>query len=389
MKIAQCLEYPIQQHGGTEVLVRELIAGLAPRHEIVLVSDDDSHTIRNSPIGTHIQEHLRWQPERATLQTSKKLAEDLAQRNLNLAHFHFGGTFGWGSRSPNFSPPIHLRRQGTPCLATNHGVFGVLEGYIGAQRSLATKLALLPLAWFSRMQLILSLQAEVAVSMADYRALCRRYWPARGRFRQVYHSRIHENEPVIVLPRKKIILCAGTIGPRKGQPYLAHAFARIVREFPDWNLVFIGRSGDECTATELNAIMQRAELHSRITWIQNCSDAELRHWFQSVEIFAMPSLHEGLGLTLQEALYHGCACIASRIGGIPDLIQHGDNGILVERANVEELADGLGRLMRDGERRHQLQARARESVLGKNMTAERMVARYSQLYAEVLSSHGK
>jgi glycosyltransferase involved in cell wall biosynthesis len=99
----------------------------------------------------------------------------------------------------------------------------------------------------------------------------------------------------------------------------------------------------------------------------------------------MPSMHEGLGLSLQEALYYGCACLATRIGGIPDLIQEGDNGILVERANVDEMSAALKRLMSDDALRSRFRTRARASVLEKGMTAERMVARHEELYRALLT----
>jgi glycosyltransferase involved in cell wall biosynthesis len=222
--------------------------------------------------------------------------------------------------------------------------------------------------------------AEVAVSQNDFVALRRRYWPVRAKFRQIYHSRIREGEALQGRPRTKTILCAGTVGARKGQPYLCEAFAQLASEFSDWNLLLIGRPGDDQTVDEVQRAMNRPEVHGRITWIRDCSDMQLREWFQSVEIFAMPSLHEGLGLTLQEALYYGCACIASRIGGIPDLIRHEANGILVTRADAVELARGLRRLMTDGALRQRLHERGRQSVLAKNMTSERMIAQYEQLY---------
>lgn len=389
MKIALCLEYPVRQAGGTEVLVRELIDGLAPRHQIVLVSNDDS-SIRNDPaLAGKIEAHLAWNPSAVSATNARKLAEEIARSGVDLTHFHFGGNYSWGSRCPNVCPALHVKRLGLPCLITNHGVFGVLDGYIGPQRSLAVKLALLPFAWASRMQLIAAVDAEVAVSMNDYRSLRRRYWPLRAKFRQIYHSRIRERERPQPQRRTRTILCAGTIGLRKGQPYLAEAFARLADDFPDWNLLFVGRPGDAETVQAIRRAMESRQSRGRITWISDCPDDELRHWFQSVEIFAMPSMHEGLGLTLQEALYYGCACIASRIGGIPDLIRQHDNGILVERANVAALAAGLEQLMRDDSLRARLRARGPASVLEKQMTAERMVANYRILYHQLCEFHGK
>jgi glycosyltransferase involved in cell wall biosynthesis len=257
-----------------------------------------------------------------------------------------------------------------------------LDGYIGPQRSLFTKLALWPAATASRLQLISHLQAEVAVSKHDFHALRRRYWPLRNRFRQIYHSRIHEGEQMEARERRKTVLCVGTLGRRKGQPYLAQAFARVASEFTEWNLLFIGRADPE-SAAQLEGLLDLPELRGRAAWIPGCSDEELKRWLSSVEIFVMPSLHEGLGLTLQEALYYRCACMGTRVGGVPDLIQDGDNGMLVPVASVEAIAEGLRVLMSDERMRVRFRSRSRESVLEKGMTMERMVASYGKLYDEV------
>ena len=68
------------------------------------------------------------------------------------------------------------------------------------------------------------------------------------------------------------------------------------------------------------------------------------------EIFVLPSLFEGLGLALQEALFHGCACISTRSGGPEDLIHDGRNGLLVRNENPAALAGALARLMSDDAR---------------------------------------
>ena len=425
MKLALCLEYPIEQPGGTEVLVRELIHGLAARHQIVLVSGDSAESLRASSVADKIVAHLPWDMLAVTREKSRALAAALHAQQVDLAHFHFGGNYSWGNRLFNVCPVVHLDRLGTPCLATNHGVFGLWEGYIGPQRPWFVKAGLLPFAWASKLQMLAHLRAEIAVSQADWRTLRRRYWPARGKFLQIYHSRIQEQEavpnnivgqaspPVLVsqapspaglqagalarletgegagptstdTARKKIILCAGTLGPRKGQPYLARAFAQIAAEFPEWKLIFIGRPGDAQTVAELEELLRGPVLREQAEWRRACSDAELRAWLASAEIFAMPSMHEGLGLSLQEALYAGCACLATRIGGIPDLLQDGENGMLVERANVNEMSHALKQLMSDDALRRRFRARARASVLEKGMTAPRMVARHEELYRALL-----
>ncbi|HEY0549943.1 MAG TPA: glycosyltransferase family 4 protein [Verrucomicrobiae bacterium] len=384
MKIALCLEYPIGQFGGTEVLVQELIRGLAPRHELVLVSDDTTADIERAPWKKFLAAHLHWNPATMTRAQSQKLADDLAEARLDLAHFHFGGNYGWGNRAFDLCPIVPLARRGVPCLSTNHGAFSIAEGYCGAQRSAAFKAALFLPAWLSKQYVLSHLRCEIAVSMNDFHALRRWYPPMRGKFRQIYHSRLHEPAPFPETARTKHIICIGTIGPRKGQTYLTEAFCQIATRCPEWKLVLIGREGDPAMMERIHSLRREHQLEERILLLGKQSDAEVNRWLRTAAIFAMPSVAEGLGLSLQEALFHGCACVTARAGGTQDLIQNGDNGLSVAPANASALAGALEQLMGDQALRQRFAARGPASILEKGMTAEIMVKKYEDLYAEIL-----
>jgi glycosyltransferase involved in cell wall biosynthesis len=317
--------------------------------------------------------------------SARELAKKIAQAKPDLAHFHFGGNYGWGNRSFWNCPIVHLRKSGVPCLSTNHGAFSILEGYCWEKRPLAIKLALLPPAWLSKQVVLAQLRCEVAVSQHDYRALRRWYPPLRGKFRWIYHSRLQGTPPPPNPERQKIILCAGTIGPRKGQPLLTGAFARIASNFPDWRLVFIGRCGDDRLLRQIHQTIARGKLEGQIQLLGARSDDELRDWLQRAAIFAMPSTYEGLGLSLQEAQFYGCACVGTRCGGVEDLIRDGDNGLLVDVNQPVQLAGALEKLMSDEKLREKFSRRAPESVLEKNMTADKMVEAYEKLYAKILN----
>ncbi len=135
----------------------------------------------------------------------------------------------------------------------------------------------------------------------------------------------------------------------------------------------------------IHELIAEHKLEKQIQLLGPRSDEELHEWLKESAIFAMPSLYEGLGLSLQEALLHGCACIGTRCGGVTDLIQDGDNGLLVPAGEVAALADALKQLMRDNALRERFSARASQSVLNKGMTADKMVQAYEQLYSEILS----
>ena len=91
-----------------------------------------------------------------------------------------------------------------------------------------------------------------------------------------------------------------------------------------------------------------------------------------------------MGLALQEALWHGCACVASRTGAIPELIEHGANGLLVRAGNVSELSTALEQLMSNETLRRELALRAPKAILEKGINAEQMLREYRQLYDSIL-----
>jgi glycosyltransferase involved in cell wall biosynthesis len=385
MKIAHCLEFPIDQHGGTEVLVAELIKGFAKQHQVVLVSPDEAGAPARSKIAPFIGGHISFLPVWKSVSHARELAKKIAQAKPDIVHFHFGGNYGWGNRVFWKCPIVHLRKLGVPCLSTNHGAFSILEGYVWEKRGLATKLALLPPAWLNKQIVLAHLRCEVAVSQHDYHALRRWYPPMRGKFRWIYHSRLHGMPPPPNPERQKIILCAGTIGSRKGQPLLTEAFACIAKKFPGWRLIFIGRCGDDALLEHIHQAIAREKLEDQIQLLGARSDDELRDWMQRAAIFAMPSTYEGLGLSLQEAQFYGCACVGTRCGGVEDLIQDGDNGLLVDVNNPMQLAEALEKLISDPDLRERFSRRAPQSVLEKNMIADKMVEAYEQLYAEILN----
>jgi glycosyltransferase involved in cell wall biosynthesis len=382
MKIALCLEYPIDQRGGTEVLVSELVKGLGARHEILLVSPDNAASLAKSSVAPFLKEHISFSPVWNSISRARGLAEKIAAAKLDIVHFHFGGNYGWGNRAFWNCPIFYFQKSGAPVVSTNHGAFSITEGYCGEHRNFL-KLALFLPAWTSKQIVLAHLRCEVAVSQNDFRNLCRWYPLFAEKFRWIYHSRLHGTPTPENPARAKTILCAGTIGPRKGQPLLAEAFARVAKKFPDWKLIFIGRYDDNDSLKKIHEIISREKLENQIQLLGARSDDELRGWLRQSAIFAMPSVYEGLGLALQEAQFYGCACVATRCGGTADLIQDGDNGFLTPVGEMAPLADALEKLMGDEKLRGRFSRRAPQSVLEKEMTADKMVEKYEKLYAEI------
>lgn len=383
--IALCMEYSLVQQGGTEVLVRALAEDLGQSLDVVLVTNDTPESLAASGLKARLVRHIRWNPADQTRARSRRLAAEFQSLGVQLAHFHFGGTFTWQNRWPGACPIHHVRRQGIRCVSTVHLVHPPLGGYIGDHRSLGAKLALFPLAWGAKGHTLLRTEIEFAVSRHDLAILQGCCGPLAARQRLMYHSAIRTDElPEGPEVREPVILCVGSIGPRKGQVILVNAFNRIATEFPEWRLVMVGRWEEGDYYRSVRAAIDSSPHPQRIQLAGRLPDAETRAWMRRAAIFAMPSLEEGLGLSLQEALLSGCPAVGSRAGGIPELIDDGSNGRLVPSGDPQALADGLAELIRQPESRLRLARQARESVLRKGMTREAMIANYLEAYNEVL-----
>lgn len=98
------------------------------------------------------------------------------------------------------------------------------------------------------------------------------------------------------------------------------------------------------------------------------------------DVFALPSQAEGISNTLLEAMACGCAPVVTEVGGNPELVRDGDNGLLVPAFDSEALARGLGRLVTDAALRHRL-AQASLRRVREEFSLQGMVAAYGALYA--------
>jgi glycosyltransferase involved in cell wall biosynthesis len=377
-RIALCIECPLEQHGGVEILVRALIPGLAASESVYLVSDDDSSGLMAGRFGANLAGHFRWNPADSSDQQIQRLIAWGRENRIDLFHFHHGGTYGWNSRSWSHCPITEVSRAGFRCVSTNHGAFGFWL-FVGAQRSLIYRLLAMTICWPAKLRQVASVEWEATVSKHDYQAVRRWFFPVKSRFRQIYHSILDESV-LPDLPKKKIILCLGTVGQRKGQPYLADAFGLVAAKHPDWRLIIAGRHANDGTPEALRAALAKHRIEDRVEILTDVSDELARALLAEAAVFGMPSLAEGLGLSLQEALYGRAACVGSRIGGIPDLILHEKTGLLVPAADPEALSKALDRVMSDEELRMKFGRAGRDHVIANGMTEEGMIQRHRELY---------
>ena len=142
----------------------------------------------------------------------------------------------------------------------------------------------------------------------------------------------------------RLILCVGNLTPEKGQHILVEALARLGSKGSEApHLVFIGSDqwgkGDYGLQIERRA--QELGLSDRVRLLGSRPQNELAMWYNAADLLVLPTFREGCPNVVREALACGLPVVASRVGGVPELISSDDVGLLVDVGDVESLAGGI------------------------------------------------
>lgn len=225
---------------------------------------------------------------------------------------------------------------------------------------------------FKHAELILALSSE-------WRADLERICPAAT-------IRILHNAVAIPPERKVIgatsspprILALGRIGDRKGTFDLIRAFAQVLPRFRDCILVCAG-DGEIARAAALAAELGIADSVQLPGWL---SPEDTAAQLAAATIFALPSYAEGLPMALLEAMACGLAVVTTPVGGIPQVVQHHKNGLLVSPGDVPALAAEISRLLGEPNWRAHLGAAARATI-SQDFSLGAAIERLINLYASL------
>lgn len=179
--------------------------------------------------------------------------------------------------------------------------------------------------------------------------------------------------------REPILLFVGSLIKRKGVHDLLEALALARSELVDARLVIAG-DGPERAALERQT--QDLNLGAQVTFVGPQSQTQIADWQRRARVFVLPSLEEALGIVLLEALASGTPCVATRVGGIPDVVTP-DVGLLVPPADPRALADALIALWRDPAGWRARHLRARPHVEQNCYTWHKVAARLAVIYATI------
>lgn len=139
------------------------------------------------------------------------------------------------------------------------------------------------------------------------------------------------------------ILCVASFDRIKGHDVLLDAFRLISNEFPHLALVLVGRNGPELK--KLKKQVDDFGILSRVLFYENVPHSKVAVFFEQARLFCLPSRSEAFGIVLLEAGLFKLPVVASRVGGIPEIILPDENGILVPPDDAVALANALRTLL--------------------------------------------
>jgi glycosyltransferase involved in cell wall biosynthesis len=176
------------------------------------------------------------------------------------------------------------------------------------------------------------------------------------------------------------LLTVGRLVAVKGHGVLLEAVARLAGEGVDVAATLVG---DGPRRAELEALARDLGVADRVRFTGRVGQDDIRRFYAEADVFCLPSFAEGLPVVLLEAIAAGVPVVASRITGIPELVEHGTSGVLVPPGRPDRLADALRDLSSDPDRRRALAVAARRRV-----SEEFDVAACAERLREVMARYG-
>jgi len=177
-------------------------------------------------------------------------------------------------------------------------------------------------------------------------------------------ERLEKLRAALTIGSQNIVLCLARLDGDKGHDALVGAFRRVLEEAPDTVLLLVG---DGPTRMDVEEIAKSSGVFEQVRFVGSVSDEERCDYYGLCDLFVMPSRcerrWEGFGLVFLEANCYGKPVIGGAVGGVPEAIEDGVSGLLVNPLDETAIADAMLRLLKDRTLREKLGAQGRRRLL--------------------------
>jgi glycosyltransferase involved in cell wall biosynthesis len=367
MKLKVCIVVPKLQIGGAEVHVLSLVKQIDPsRFAVSLMCLSPGNNRMEEEASRYVESlvtvHFRWRRFPASF---AKMVRFLRAGRFDVVHCHLpladllGRLAGWFAGVP-------VR------LTTEHGKFLWKPWYY-----LLLERMLVPIT-----------DARICVSRDILEIRKRRegtperklvYIPNAVdtvRFKSPSRGRAQVAAELGWEPALPLVIAVGRLEPEKNYELLIRAIDRLRPRFPSIKCLLVG---DGTRRAALEGLAGSLGLASHVTFTG--VRADIPDLLGAADVFALSSLKEGLPVSLLEAMAAGKGIVATSVGGIPETIRDGENGLLVPSEDVDALAGGIGKLLADEGLRARLGRSARDDA-ERDYDLKNIVRRVENLYEE-------
>lgn len=313
-------------------------------------------------------------------------------------------------RLPTFAPTLRNVRQFAPHIIHSHTLFGVGWEAVLAARRLRVPLIGTHHAFLDEYMRHVKLRGRIALKVE--RQYTRLYYNRCRVIITPSHAlaqdlRLHSvTRPIVVIPNPLKIeefsgpprtsiqrsasaphptlqaLYFGRLSYEKSIAVLLHALARVRDQNPE-AAITMKLVGDGPERRRLESLAVELHLGDRVQFLGSKRGQELVDAVQSSDVFMSASTTENLPMTFLEAMAAGLPIIGARARGVPEIVEHLGNGLLVEPGSAEEFADAMLRLYADQSLRSAFALRSRELV--KRYDAVRVISELIGMYEKVLT----
>lgn len=371
MKILMAIDFPNTRTGGPARhmhYLQEEAARLGHRIDLVF-SEDVANPFRGSELSGITFPFL-------VLSTLRRLSRARGPYDIINIHTLEGAVYA-GLRK--------LSRKLPPCVILSHGA-DELRWRLEIEEA---RLGYRPLSWKARF-----LYFNLIVRQARYATRHADHIITMSSAEKIFYIKEYRMSPekISVIPNgvdpiffqqheygaaPKRLLYLGGWEWRKGIRYLVEAFSIVARRFPDVRLSAVG-TGD---AAVLDAFP--LEIRNRVDVIPKVSAEEVPGVYASHDLFILPTLFESIPLVIPEAMAAGLPIVATRVCGIPDVLENGREALLVAPRDSGELAGAIGRLIQEASLREGLGCAAQQRA--RSLTWDRIAEQTLEVYHRLLS----
>jgi glycosyltransferase involved in cell wall biosynthesis len=184
--------------------------------------------------------------------------------------------------------------------------------------------------------------------------------------------------PIINVNGSKVVGVVARLDLQKGFEYLLRAIRELCNIFYGLKVVIVGEGPDRKAIEDM---VKEYGLQSNVILAGQQSD--MPGVYAAMDVFVLPSLNEGLPMTILEAMAASKPVVATRVGAIPSVIKDGENGLLVDPRDTNGLRNAIASLLSDPNLCSRMGKKAHDWVSA-NYTSEVMAQKYRKLYEEVL-----